>query len=264
MPTLGGSIFTHNVMQFDYCFRESIACLAELCDSVVVLDAESNDGTLDELRKIAAADPKIKLVEGAVWDCAPKHERLRVLANQAMSHLQTDWHFMLQADEVIHEASFPAIRQLTLQPKNRSFAVRRFNLYGDFDHYVGLKSAAKPCNDEPIRLAHTGIPAMGDAESLDMQQCSWEHIDKIQIFHYGLVRKSEALIDKILEMQAWFHGPGHADPRVVEMKAQGSGWQPFKIIAKTELERLTTTHPKYMVDWINERKEDKKIVWMQP
>lgn len=261
MPTLGGSIFTHNVMQFDYCFRESIACLADFCDSVVVLDAESTDGTLDALREIAAANPIIKLVEGAVWNCAPKHERLRVLANQAASHLTTDWHFMLQADEVIHEASFPVIRALTFQSKYRTFAARRFNLYGDFDHYVSLRSACKPCNDAPIRLGQAGIPAMGDAESLDMQACSWAEVDKIQIFHYGLVRKSSALMDKIVDMQEWFHGPGAADPRVVKMKAEGA-FDPFKIIPRTELDRLAVSHPKYMGDWIKERTEEKKS-WMQ-
>lgn len=260
--SLGGSLFTHNVKQFDYCFEESIACLLDLCDQVVVLDAESTDGTLDDLRAIAAANSKIKLVEGALWDCAPKHERLRVLANQAKSHLTTDWHFMLQADEVIHESSFDVIRRLINDPnqKHSTFGVRRFNLFGDFNHYIGLHSAHKPCNDAPVRLGRIDIPAMGDAESLDMVASSWAHVTEILTFHYGLVRRSAALVDKSIDMQTWFHDADAVDWRIKEMKASGV-FDPFRLVPRSEIVPLDVPHPKYMAKWIAERMDEKKA-WM--
>jgi|GEM_PF-1630390 len=261
MPGLGGSIFTHNVDTFDYCFREAIGSLIDLCDEVVILDAESTDGTLEALRQIAAASAKVRLIEGARWDCAPKHERLAVLANQARSYLRTDWHFMLQADEVLHEDSFAAVRRLMTSQKHRTFAVRRFNLFGDFDHMVSLTSSKKPCSDMPVRLGHTGAPAMGDAESLRMDAVSWDHVDEVQIFHYGLVRRFEALLDKSIDMQSWFHGPGQADPRCVDMKATGHH-DPFRLIDRAELAPIPVHHPRRMADWIAARAEEKKA-WMR-
>lgn len=257
---LGGSLFTHNVDQFDYCFRESIASLLELCDEVVVLDAQSTDGTLPALREIASKNPKMKLVEGAVWDCGHKHERLAVLANQARSYLTTPWHFMLQADEVIHEDSFGIIRQVIAKHPNghpfNTFAVRRFNLFGDFNHHISLHASYKPCNDTPIRLGLSNQPAIGDAESLMSDRLTHEYVNHIKTFHYGLVRKSEALMDKTIDMQAWFHSPEGVDKRVLAMKESGN-FDPFKLIARSEISPLQSTHPKFMTDWIREREAEK-------
>lgn len=262
MPSLGGSIFTHNVLQFDYCYQQSIACLVDLCDEVVVLDTCSTDGTLEDLRRIASENPKVRLIEGGLWDCAPKHDRLRVLANQAMSYLTTDWHFMLQADEVIHEKSFEVIRRCISSPgSHKTFAVRRFNLFGDFNHYISLSSSHKPCNDGPIRLGRTGIPALGDAESLDSCSTSWAHLSEIITFHYGLVRKSSALIEKSLDMQTWFHGGyEHADFRLKSMKASNT-FDPFQLIPRSEIVSLQTTHPKYMAAWMAARSVE-QAQWM--
>lgn len=47
MNKLGGSIFIHNAIEFDYCLEASVSSLAALCDEVVLLDASSTDGTTD-------------------------------------------------------------------------------------------------------------------------------------------------------------------------------------------------------------------------
>src|SRR5687768_10364303 len=85
VQTLGGSMFIHNAIEFDYCITEALTSLHAICDDVVILDAESNDGTLDVLRELKKTLPKLRLIEGAKWECAPNFERLAILANQARS-----------------------------------------------------------------------------------------------------------------------------------------------------------------------------------
>lgn len=262
MTALGGSIFTYNVDNFDYCYREAIQSLIVLCDEVVVMDCGSTDGTLATLRQIAAHEPKVRLVEGALWDCAPKHHRLAVLANQAKSYLTTPWHFMLQADEVLHENSCQAVRNAIGSPNGfETFFCRRWNLFGDFDHYISLASNHKPCSDAVVRLGRTRVDAIGDAESLNQEKPTNKFLDAIDIFHYGLVRKSSALIEKSLDMQTWFHGGyEHADHRIKKMKAEGT-FDPFALIARSELAQLQRPHPVYMKDWMAARADEKKA-WM--
>lgn len=263
MPSLGGSIFTHNVLKFDYCIREALASLSDACDEVVVMDAESDDGTIEALQEIASRDSKIRLVTGAKWEVGTKYDRLAILANQAASYLTTDWHFMLQADEVIHESSLGTIRSAISNAEGiDTFAVRRFNLYGDFGHHVSLTSNRKPCNDTPVRLGRRGIPAIGDAESLHAVNCCGSYAQVITLFHYGYVRKSASLFEKTIDMQSWFDGAGsQPDQRIVEMKKEGV-FDPCRIIPRSELVPNTMTHPKYMTQWIKDREAD-QATWVK-
>src|SRR5208282_5743966 len=111
MPSLGGSIFVRNAIKYDYCVEASILSILPVCDPVVVLDCQSDDGTTELLRDLASKHPQIQLTENVLWECAPNYQRLSMLANQAIAKLNTDWHFMIQADEVLHENSIPYIRQ---------------------------------------------------------------------------------------------------------------------------------------------------------
>jgi glycosyltransferase involved in cell wall biosynthesis len=259
---LGGSIFTHNTDRFDYCFEESIESLLALCDEVVVLDAESTDSTVPKLREMCDKNPKLKLVEGAAWNVGTNYDRLAILANSAKNHLTTPWHFMLQADEVLHERCIPIIRDIVNNDGYgyESFAVRRWNFFADFNHYVSLHSNKKPCNDAPIRLARTHHPAIGDAESIHAFKCNYSYVPHIEIFHYGLVRKSQALIEKSIDMQSWFHGQGsQPDYRIVAMKNEGT-YDPFRLIDQKELSRFEGTHPMFARDWILEREKEHNYI----
>jgi hypothetical protein len=261
---LGGSVFIHNGIEFDYCLEASVSSLAALCDEVVLLDASSTDGTTDLCLQLAQRLP-IKVITGVPWEQAPNHVRLPILANIAKSHLNTEWHFMLQADEVIHEDSFDTIRRVIHDPTKKSYFNRRLNFFGDFNHYIKLNQdgANKPCSDVIIRLATIENPAVGDAESLgvDPAFCSERYIDDIVIFHYGMVRQDEKHIQKILSMQSWFWGPGsNPDHRVQEMHKKGDGifdWRTMKTLEM--LEPLTRSHPKFAKEYVESRQALKKI-----
>lgn len=262
MPSLGGSIIVHNAVEFDYCVAESLASLAAVCDDVVVLDCQSTDETLDLLRDTARMLMNVRVIEGGDWNCAPDYSRLAILTDLAKSHLKTDWHFSLQADEVLHEDDFPAIRQVVLQRPYDSCMSRRINFFGDLSHYIRFDAprGEKPVSDVVFRLADIKYGSHGDAESMkiDPATITDQFLDRVRIFHYGFVRDDYKQIDRIMSMQSWFWGAGSVpDHRAVAAKAKGEplDWRQFK--TRDVLARFEGTHPKFAREWVAARQASK-------
>jgi glycosyltransferase involved in cell wall biosynthesis len=262
MNTLGGSEFVHNAIEYDYCIKESLSSLCAVCDDVVVLDAESTDGTLDLLHDLAKERKNLRVISGGKWNCAENYHRLAKLANIAKSFLKTPWHFMLQADEVLHESSFPYIRKAIAQEGYKTYRVRRFNLCSDLNHCFkvhDMPHERKPCNDAVFRLSVHEAMALGDAESLDdMQSFSNEYVDKIVIFHYGIVRRDFNFLNKCIDMQSWFGGQfSQPDHRIVEMKKTHGRYDWEKINPREHLQPTPMPHPIFSQQWAAERQIDK-------
>lgn len=262
VQTLGGSMFIHNAVEFDYCVTEALASLCECCDQAVIVDASSTDGTLEKLIEFKKNYKNLRIVSGANWECHEKFDRLRILADMAKSYLKTDWHFMLQGDEVIHESSFKAIRKAIKSADFDSFMVRRMNLWGDCNHYLryDLPQEHKPVSDVVVRLARTNFGAYGDAESLQTnpQRCSSRFLDDILIVHYGFVRRDANMLEKTISMQSWFWGPGsRPDHRVVEMKKKGTRFEWEVMKTRDMLEHIPMEHPKFAKAWAEERQKEK-------
>lgn len=263
--TLGGSIIVHNAVEFDYCVCEAAASLAGVCDDVVVLDCQSTDETLDVLRETARNLPNLRIVEGGDWHCADNYMRLSILTDVARSHLNADWHFTLQADEVLHEDEFPAIRAAVSQGLWDSVMSRRINFFGDLNHFIRYDApdAAKPVSDVVFRLAKAKYNSHMDAETMkiDPATSTGEYLDRIRLFHYGFVRDNFKQVDRVLSMQSWFGGPGSTpDQRCIRAKERGVGfdWKEFK--TRELLERFTGTHPSFARGWIESRQASKEPV----
>lgn len=257
---LGGSLFVRNAIKYDYCVREAIDSLDALCDEVAILDCYSDDGTTDMLADHCRGRSKIHFMTNGNWDCTNDYHKLSMLANMVAAKLDSPWHFMLQADEVIHESSFPIIRQLieTNDPKLKAYAVRRFNLFGDVDHHIRLDLPQKPCSDRPNRLGRKGVQAAGDGESFAYDGINTNHIDQVVIFHYGYVRKSEQNLNKAIDMQSWFWGPDSAkniDKRLLALRDSGEGWNAEKIMPRSALAPNPISHPIFSKAWADERRK---------
>jgi glycosyltransferase involved in cell wall biosynthesis len=251
--SIGGSIFVRNAVEWDYCVKEAVLSLVPFCDEVVVGDASSTDGTLDILKELEAQHSNVRVVEGLDWNCAPDNKRLSILANEVKNKLNTDWHFMLQADEVVHEDSIPAIKELANNQRNISGAfVRRWNLWDNFDQYVKLTSRCRPCGDCIIRLSERRWDAVGDAEGLLCKELNKDMSDKIFIFHYGFLRNN--MVNKVLDTLSWFFENGGPDPLYVQMKENGGEFKSEMVIPKTELANLPMPHPEVMAQWIADRR----------
>lgn len=257
--TLGGSLFIRNAIKHDYCIRESIKSLAAMCDDVFILDCQSEDGTTEMLQDyISNHFNNVRYQTNGDWNCKDDYHKLSLLANMCIDNLDTDWHFMLQGDEVIHESSFDTIRSLINTPgESHCFSVRRFNLYGTPDYHIRLDLPLnkKPCSDMPIRLGRKGLHAVGDGESLDQDNVNHNFTDSIVIFHYGYVRKGFINVTKAIEMQTWFHGKDvepTIDQRLLQMKEKNI-WDPWYILSKDMVAPNLIDHPIFSKQWAAER-----------
>lgn len=249
--TLGGSLFIRNAIKFGYCLTEALDSLYALCDEISVLECGSDDGTQELLKKWVESKGTVKkiIVEyNHAWEVGEKWDRLAILANVARKKLSTDWHFMLQADEVLHESAIPVIRNLIMTNNASAYFCRRLNLYCTPDTYVriDLKGKGKPCGDVVCRLARTNQEVFGDGESISHPSVNTNWIDKIVIFHYGYVREGAAHIAKAIDMQSWFFGPGsQPDQRIVKMRDEGNVFKSEVYFVSEDLAKIPIPHPIY-------------------
>ena len=109
---VSGFTFVRNAVKYGYPLEESLRSLLPLVDELVVMAGDSEDGTNKLIESIGS--PKIRLLS-SVWDPGLRTggEVLAVETNKAMDAVSknSDWLFYLQADEVLHEKDYPAIRE---------------------------------------------------------------------------------------------------------------------------------------------------------
>lgn len=253
--TLGGATFIRNGIQFDYNFKETITCLCELCDHVVVVDAGSRDGTQMLLYKMNLLHANLTVITLNEDDWNEQHgrQKLSYFSNIALGALDTDWNFYLQCDEVIHEKSFPFIREAIEDDAVNAYMVRRHNMWKDPYHILNVEQSRKPCSTEVIRLARSQYRCVDDAESLGADGVlSIDYLNKIEIYHMGFVRKREVMKAKIINMQEQvFEMAGH-DAKLDRQDL--FKWDDyFSESDLVPLSSTTKTLPKFILEWAKTR-----------
>jgi glycosyltransferase involved in cell wall biosynthesis len=244
---LGGTIFVRNGLQYDYCFVEAINSLKEFCDEVIVLDASSDDGTKEVVEKMADSKTKIVCLEKEEWDEQKGKEKLAYFTNKAIEHLTTAWNFNCQADEILHEKSYKAVRSAINSNYADGYMVTRVNLWGSPYMQLNVPQSRLPCSSQVIRLTKSNCQSVGDGESLDCQVV-FNFVKDIELWHYGFVRKKEVMKAKIINMQrdVFQISP---DPKLDTMEVfDSTAW--FK---KEDLLPIDHPHPKIMKEWIKTR-----------
>lgn len=276
--TLGGAVFIRDNNTYDYHILETLDCLLDMCDEVVVLDAGSTDGTVIAIMEHLVKKNvgfNINKHEDGLWnvtsegnnrvsiccmrekDWNEQHgkEKLAYFQNWALYFLKTDYVFLLQGDEIAHEDSFPFIRQ-AMEEGKESYLCERINLWGSVDHRLDVPQDRKPCSDVVLRLAKRGHVSYGDGESIECYPTSGEYIPFIKIWHYGFVRRRAIMPAKIKNMQANVFGV------TPDSKLQGMElFDPFAWFSKEDLKPIEGKHPKYIQDWVNERRKEYQELW---
>jgi len=200
---LAGTLFVYNGVRYDYNFKESIKSLLEFCDHVYVVDAGSEDGTIDEIVSIGQDNLTLILRDKKEWDSQIGKEKLNYFTNIAIDQAQKDgyeWNFNLQADEIVHEKSYSFIKK-AIKENDNGFMVSRINLWKSPYLQLSVPQNRKPCSTEIIRLAKTNYRSVDDAESLGVPNVSIKYIHDIRIYHMGFVRDRKIMKDKAIHIQ---------------------------------------------------------------
>jgi hypothetical protein len=200
MKTLGAVMFIHNGDEFDYNYRETIACMKAFADQVVVLDAGSTDGTAEVCASLADSKTKVACIPTEDWEAQKGRTKLSHFQNIAKDLLTTDYYFLLQADEVLHEKSFPSVRS-AIASGHHAFVVSRINLWFDPRHQLNVPQDRKPCSTEVVRLAKTKYSSIDDGESISAPSASSRWLRDIRIYHMGFVREPSKMKQKCIHIQ---------------------------------------------------------------
>lgn len=128
---IAGLTIVSNAVRLGFPIVPAIQSLLEVCDDVVVNVGPADDGTLDLLATIR--DRRLRTIRGR-WDLGEGNRVLSIETNRALAEVRGDWAIYLQADEVLHEADAPRLRE-SLAEARADAAIE--GLLFDYLHFYG-------------------------------------------------------------------------------------------------------------------------------
>lgn len=196
-----GFTIVRNGIKYGYPVVESIKSVLPFCDHFVVAVGDSEDETLSLIKSI---DPqKISVIE-TVWDQSLRQggRVLAVETNKAFDAIgpEYDWCFYIQADEVIHEKDYPAIRNAMKEWKDNheveGLLFKYYHFWGTYN-YIGVN---RQWYRHEIRIIRNDkrIRSFRDAQGFrkDDHKMKVKLIDA-HVYHYGWVRPPAVMLEKI-------------------------------------------------------------------
>jgi hypothetical protein len=253
--TLGGASFVYNGIKQDYNYIETLECLYALCDELSLCFG-GDDGTIEAIHEWYQTKDwsKKRLLltefEKEDWDAQIGREKLSYFSNLAIQRLTTTHVFYLQADEILHQDSFNAVRTAINTMDVPAFMVTRFNLWGSPYTMLNVPQERKPCSTEVIRLAKNYARCVGDAESLGcVPLCTDQFVKEIRIYHMGFVRDSMKHLEKIRHIQDEVFLIDH-DKRIDTMT---SGFEPWVMFSPEDVIPIPEELPVFIQEWAKER-----------
>jgi glycosyltransferase involved in cell wall biosynthesis len=202
---VSGFTFVRNALKYDYPVTESIKSVLPICDEMIVSVGNSADGTRALIDSIGS--PKVRIFD-SVWDDSLK-EGGKVLAyetDKAFGQVDSsaDWCFYIQADEVLHEKEYDAIRKAMEKYKDdervEGLLFKYIHFYGTFD-YVGdsrqwySREIRVIRNDKTIHSYRDAQGFRKEGRKLDVKP-----VDAF-IYHYGWVKHPETQLKKHLQFE---------------------------------------------------------------
>lgn len=240
---VSGFTFVRNAIRLGYPVKEAILSVLPLCDEFIVMLGNSDDGTRELIESIA--DPRIKIYD-SVWDDSLRDggKVLAVETDKAMDKIAADshWAFYIQADEILHEHGFAAVRDAMQKHVNDSridgllFHYKHF--YGSYDYIADSRKWYRKeirviRNDKSIRSYRDAQGFRKNGKKLRVKQVY------AFIHHYGWVRPPKTMQAK----EESFHRMWHSDEWVSKNVAVAVEFDYSKI---DSLVVFKGTHPEVM------------------
>jgi glycosyltransferase involved in cell wall biosynthesis len=199
---VSGFTFIRNGTLLGYPYVESIKSILPICDEFVVAVGDSEDETLNVIKKIKSK--KIRVIP-TCWN-ENMQDRGFVYAQQKMIALYNctgDWAFYLEGDEVIHEKDLPNIKSAMEknlnEPNVEALAFRYHHFFGS-KNYIA-KSPAWYRSECRIIKNNIRIWSPDALYFLVMHNNKKGEYPKAKllnahIYHYGHVRKIHSMREK--------------------------------------------------------------------
>ena len=239
---ISGFTFIRNGNALGYPFVPSIRSLLPLCDEMIVNVPRSTDGTLDSVKAIN--DPKIRIIESE-WDDNDKtgDPIFRHHTDLALDQCTGDWCVYIQGDDVLHEATIPAMRA-TMERELANSSVQ--GLLIDYTHFYGsfwteVYSFGWPYHDVRVVRRDPNIRAWGGAagfRSPDGQKL-WVKYSGGRYFHYGYALEPNQARIKLGNFMALYG-------RVDCIMERPAGFYDDD----QKVKKFTGTHPAVMREWV--------------
>ncbi|SDF16120.1 glycosyltransferase family protein [Chitinophaga filiformis] len=248
---VSGFTFVRNAVKYDYPVVAAISSILPLCDEVIVSVGNCDDGTLELIESIGS--PKIKITH-SVWDDSLK-EGGRILAvetDKAFAHVSpdADWAFYIQADEVVHEQDYPAIRaamQEYLDDKRVEGLLFKYtHFFGSYD-YIG---DSRTWYQHEIRVIRNDkrISSYRDAQGF-RKEGQKLHVKRVNasMYHYGWVKDPQIQAQKLNNSFQLYHGTNE------ELVTNRVPIAEFDYGGVDSLAPFKGTHPEVMKERINKK-----------
>lgn len=242
---VAGFTFIRNALKFDFPVVEAITSVLPLCDLFVVAVGDSEDDTLELIRRI---DPqKIRIVE-TVWNSSLVSGGA-VYADETNKAFDVipegfDWCFYIQGDEVLHEKYLEPVRQAMQKwadhPEVEGLLFRYRHFFGTFD-YTGdsrrwyRREIRVVRNDKKIRSYRDAQGFRRNGQKLAVVAVDAE------IYHYGWVRHPRDMQQKIEEVRRFYHGISETEARHIAGQREFDYSRSYDALA-----RFTGSHPQVM------------------
>lgn len=238
-PPLSGFSIVRNASILDYPVEAALRSALPVCDEIIVNVGISRDDTLE--RVAALGEPALQYFH---TDWGPERGR-RIThseeTNRAMDRCRHDWALYIQADEVLHDADYPALRSALARaasdPRVEGLLFDYLHFYGSPEWILWGRCSYR-CEARVIRRG-TGIRSLGGGQGFRVNGRKPRVIHSgARVFHYGYVKKSCCALT---EKHRLFARYGGRDDSKVE---------PFTYRRNPALTRYEGSHPAAARPWL--------------
>lgn len=241
---VSGFTFVRSGVELGYPFVPSIQSLLPLCDELIVNVPRSTDAT--RARVAAIADARIRVID-TDWDGSAQTcgVALSHHTNLALHECTGDWCIYVQADEVIHEASVPAMKAAMARalaaPDVDGLLVHYTHLYGSYH----TEAYGPGWYDREVRIVRrdSGARSVGDAQGFRLADGRKLRVRDSggRYFHYGHALRPDLAARKARSLSSLYHDEPDVE---AQMRARPPGFYEQDQRARA----FTGSHPRVMCD----------------
>jgi hypothetical protein len=214
---VSGFTFVRNGVELGYPFVPSIRSLLPLCDEIIVNVPRSTDETMAHVTAIS--DARIRVIE-TEWNGSPQECGLELShhTNLALRECTGDWCVYIQADEVLHEATLPAMRaameRALTAPGVEGLVVDYTHLYGSYH----TEAYGPGWYDQEVRVVRraSDVRSVGDAQGFRRPDGGKLRVRRSggRYFHYGHALRPDLAARKARSLSSLYHDAEAVDERM--------------------------------------------------